>query len=55
LNSDFGISNGRQGRKIGTVCVPGWEGCCGRQKGNEGDEGEGIWLMSFIYMYKIEQ
>jgi hypothetical protein len=22
---------------------------------NEGDEGEGIWLMDFIYLYKIEQ
>jgi hypothetical protein len=22
---------------------------------NEGDEGEGLWLMDFIYLYKIEQ
>jgi hypothetical protein len=22
---------------------------------NGGDEGEGIWLMGFIYIYKIEQ
>jgi hypothetical protein len=22
---------------------------------NEGDEGEGIWLMDFIYLYEIEQ
>jgi hypothetical protein len=22
---------------------------------NEGDEGEGIWWMDFIYLYKIEQ
>jgi hypothetical protein len=22
---------------------------------NEGDEGEGMWLMDFIYLYEIEQ
>jgi hypothetical protein len=22
---------------------------------NEGDEGEGMWLMDFIYLHKIEQ
>jgi hypothetical protein len=38
-----------QDYKIGTVCVGGrcmWEG---------GDKGEGIWLMDFIYIYKIKQ
>jgi hypothetical protein len=27
----------------------------GGQRVNKGDEGEGIWLMDFIYLYKIEQ
>jgi hypothetical protein len=30
-------------------------GTCGRERLNGGDEGEGIWLMGFIYIYKIEQ
>jgi hypothetical protein len=30
-------------------------GTCGREKVNEGDEGEGIWWMDFIYLYEIEQ
>jgi hypothetical protein len=27
----------------------------GEGRVNEGDEGEGLWLMDFIYLYKIEQ
>jgi hypothetical protein len=49
LNIDFGINNERQNCKIGTV----W-GVLLRGE-NEGDEGEGIWLMGFIYMYEVEQ
>jgi hypothetical protein len=30
-------------------------GTCGRGRRNGGDEGEGIWLMDFIYLYEIEQ
>jgi hypothetical protein len=32
-----------------------WRGTCGRGRVNGEDEGEGIWLMSFIYIYEIEQ
>jgi hypothetical protein len=31
-----------------------WGGASGRGRGNEGDQGEGIWLMNFIYLYEIE-
>jgi hypothetical protein len=49
LNTDFGINNERQDCKIGTVCVGGE--ASGRGRGNEKDEGEGIWLMgSHTYM-----
>jgi hypothetical protein len=27
----------------------------GRGRGNEGDEGEVIWLMDFIYIHEIDQ
>jgi hypothetical protein len=49
LNIDFGINNERQHRY--SVCV----GTCGRGRVNGRDEGEGIWLMDFIYIYEIEQ
>jgi hypothetical protein len=26
----------------------------GGERGNEGDEDEGIWLMGFIYLHEIE-
>jgi hypothetical protein len=44
LNTDF--NNERQNCKLSTV-----------QGGvvNGGDEGEGIWLMGFTYIYKIER
>jgi hypothetical protein len=49
LNFDFRISNVRQDCKIGTVWV-----CCGvfvgGERMNKGNEGEGIWLMGFIYI-----
>jgi hypothetical protein len=32
-----------------------WRATCGRGRGNGGDEGEGIWLMDFIYIKEIEQ
>jgi hypothetical protein len=51
LNIDVGNNNERQDCKIGTV-----EGStCGRGKVIGGDEGEGIWLMGFIYIHKKEQ
>jgi hypothetical protein len=51
LNINFGINNESQYYKIGTVgggVLMEW----GRVNG--GDEGKGIWLMDFIYIYKIE-
>jgi hypothetical protein len=45
------MNNERQGCKIGTVCGGGITS--GRGRVDEGDEGEGIWLMDFIY--EIEQ
>jgi hypothetical protein len=48
LNINLEINNEKRDCKTGTV----WGGCCGGVV-NEGDEGEGIWLMDFIY--KIEQ
>jgi hypothetical protein len=51
LNIDFGINNGRQYCKIGTVRRGYlWEG-----RVNGGHEGEGIWLRGFIYICKIGQ
>jgi hypothetical protein len=45
-------NNERHDCKIGTVWKGYlWEG--GRV--NRRDEGEGIWLMGFIYVYKTEQ
>jgi hypothetical protein len=33
-----------------------WGGStCGRERVNEGDQGEGIWLMKCIYLYETEQ
>jgi hypothetical protein len=52
LNIDFGINNERQDCKTGTV---GERGTCGKGRVNGGDEGEGIWLMGFIYLQEIEQ
>jgi hypothetical protein len=43
LNIDLGINNERQDYKLGTVGV---YLCAGRV--NEGNNGEGIWLMDFI-------
>jgi hypothetical protein len=45
LNIDLEINNERQNYKIDT---------CGRGKVNK-DEGEGIWLMDFMYIYETEQ
>jgi hypothetical protein len=51
LNIDLGINNERQdcttGSVAGEVLVRGW-------RVNGGDEGEGIWLMGFKYIYEIE-
>jgi hypothetical protein len=46
LNIDLKINNFYR-----TVKLVVWGG--GRV--TEGNEGEGIWLMDFIYLYKIEQ
>jgi hypothetical protein len=35
--------------------VYGGEVPVGGRRVNEGDEGEGIWLMDFIYLYEIKQ
>jgi hypothetical protein len=51
LNSNLNITNENQDNKIGTVCVGVYED----GEVNEGDEGEGIWLMDFIHLYVIEQ
>jgi hypothetical protein len=51
LKIDLENNNERQTVKF-IQCV--W-GTCGRGRGNEGDEGEGIRLMDFIYICKIEQ
>jgi hypothetical protein len=51
LNIDFGNNNKRQDCKIGTECVGG---ACGKGRVNGGDEGEGICLMGFIYIYICE-
>jgi hypothetical protein len=48
---DLGIKNERQVCKIGTVCVEGV--VCGGERVNGGEEGEEIWSMDFIYIYKI--
>jgi hypothetical protein len=48
LNTNLDINNERQDCKIGTVGV---RGTVGRGRANEGDEGEGIWLLDFIHLY----
>jgi hypothetical protein len=53
LNVDLGINNERQDYKKGTVCVGVLFVEVGRA--NQGDESEGIWLMGFKCIYKIEQ
>jgi hypothetical protein len=45
LSTDFGIKNGGQDCKIGTV-VGGV--LVGGRRVNGGDEGEGTWLMGFL-------
>jgi hypothetical protein len=50
LNVDFGINEGQE-YKIGKVYV--WVLLVGRV--NRGDEGEGVWLVGIIYIYKIKQ
>jgi hypothetical protein len=52
LNIDLGINSERQDWKIGTV---GWGILVGWGRVNGGDEGEGMQLMDFIYLYEIEQ
>jgi hypothetical protein len=51
LNTDLDINNERQDCELGTV----WGALVGGRRVNEGDGGEGIWLMDFIYLYEIEQ
>jgi hypothetical protein len=52
LDIDFGINNERLKCKTGTVYE---DVLVGGRRVNEGDEGEGIWLMGFIYLYELEQ
>jgi hypothetical protein len=47
------INNEREDCKIGTVYE--WGGNCGEGSVNKEDEGEGIQLMDFIYLYEMEQ
>jgi hypothetical protein len=47
LNINLNINNVRQDCKIGTVCGRGV--LMGGMRVNEGDKGEGIWQMDFIY------
>jgi hypothetical protein len=32
-----------------------WGDTCGRGRVNEGDEGEGTWLVDFIYLHEIKK
>jgi hypothetical protein len=32
-----------------------WGGTYGKGRVSEGDEGEGVWLMDFIYLHELEQ
>jgi hypothetical protein len=50
LSIDLGINNEGQDCKMGTVCGGMWEG-----RVNGGSEGEGIWVMGFIYMHGKER
>jgi hypothetical protein len=51
LNIDLNINNERQDCEIGTV----WGVVLvGEGRLNEGDEGEEIWWLDFIYLYEIE-
>jgi hypothetical protein len=45
------MNNRRQDCETGTLCG----GIFGRERGNEEDEGEGIWWMDFTYFYETEQ
>jgi hypothetical protein len=44
---------------VQSVCLGTWDrdihDSCGVGRVNEGNEGEGIWLMDFIYIYEVEQ
>jgi hypothetical protein len=52
LNIDLEINDERQDCKIGTM----YGGILvGGRRVSEGDEGEGMWLMDFIYLNEIEQ
>jgi hypothetical protein len=51
LNINLNINNERQDCKIDRV---GWV-LVGRGRVNEGDGGEGMWLMGFICLHEIEQ
>jgi hypothetical protein len=52
LNIDLTIDNERLEYKISLV----WGMIqLGGQRVNEGDEGEAIWLIDFVYLYEIEQ
>jgi hypothetical protein len=53
LNIDSEINIERQDYKIDTVHM--WGGTCGRGRENKGYEGEGTWMMHFIYLYETEQ
>jgi hypothetical protein len=50
LNIDLDINNKSEDCKIGTV-----GGVLMSGEVNEGDEDEGIWLVDFIYINKIEK
>jgi hypothetical protein len=47
-NTELGINNGRKDYKMGRVC-----GVLVGGRGIEGDEGEGICLMHFIYKIQL--
>jgi hypothetical protein len=52
LNINLTIDNERLEYKISLV----WGMIqLGGQRVNEGDEGEAIWLIDFVYLYEIEQ
>jgi hypothetical protein len=48
LNIDLEINNEREDYKMGIV----WGG---GERVNEGDKGDGIWLMDFMYLCEVEQ
>jgi hypothetical protein len=51
LNISLNINSERQDCKIGTVRGV----LVGGRMVNEGNSGEGIWWMDFIYLFEIEQ